>query len=141
MSQYPEEPQNVLFVFAHDGGQTDEQFNGKFDLRRFWVYDGSLYHRFLWNAEGIRFVRSQAYLPKFSVGICLELNPGERQALEEEAAGYGIAIPFFESEEECREANLLIQHDQMIYDQTVPGGYFYIGNGLERSKGNEEEND
>jgi hypothetical protein len=140
MSRLPEESQNVLFVFSQDGPY-DEQNGSQTDSGHYWVYDGKVYHRFLWNAEGIRFIRSQAYLPKYVVGNCLFLSAWERQELEWETARVGIKIPIFDSEEECSDTNLLIQHDQLIYDQGVPAGFFYIGKGMERSKENGEESD
>ncbi len=96
------------------------------DSGNFWVYENNLYHRFLWNAEGVRYVRSQAYLPKFAVGKCVPMSPMQRNELEREAARFHLRFPFFDSETECWDYYLWVHPDQLIFDQTMPGGYFYL---------------
>jgi hypothetical protein len=124
MSQAPEESQDFLFVyFQNDSGP-------------FWIYDGNYYHRFLWNTEGVRFIRSQSYLPKYTIGKCIYINNDQRQALSYEAALYNLQVTFFDSEHECNDYYASVHRDQLIFDQTVPGGFFYLDNGMKRPKEN-----
>jgi hypothetical protein len=73
--------------------------------------------------------------------MCISIDALQRQALEEEAARVGIGIPFFDSEAECSDYHRQVRHDQVIYDQTVPAGYFYVGKGMKRSKESGEDGD
>jgi hypothetical protein len=122
MSHLPDEFQSFLFAYIQDNSD------------HLWVYDGNLYHRFVWNTEEVRFIRSQPYLPKYTIGQILCLNDAQRKALESEAAWYDLFIPFFVSEEECIDYSLTVRHDQLIFGQTSPGGYFYLNNGMKRSR-------
>ncbi len=129
MSYLPEETQCFLFVYFLENSD------------RFWVFDGQQYHRFVWNVEGVRFIRSQTYLPKYTIGQPLFLDSIQRQALESEAAWNDLFIPFFDSEDGCIEYSLSVRNDQMIFDQTAPGGYFYLDTGMKRSRRNKGDNE
>ena len=107
-----EESKNALFVYTQD------------DSGRFWAYDGASYHRFLWRSEGLWFIRSQAYLPQCSYGKCLMMDDRQRADLEREAGSHSIHLPFFASELECKSYAVSVRQDQMVFDCTVPAGYF-----------------
>ncbi len=116
MVEKAEESKNALFVYTVD------------DSGSFWVFDGANFHRFLWHSEGLWFIRSQDYLPEYSFGKCLTLNIEQRQEIENEVAGHGITLPFFDNEIECNSFALLVSQNQVIYDCALPGGYFYTAN-------------
>jgi len=109
-----EESKNALFVYSLD------------EAGNFLVFDGAYYHRFLWHAEGLWFIRTQDFLPKYSYGECLTLNDEQRFALESEAARYGITLPFFDNEAECNNFALRVPQNQFVFDCTMPGGYFVM---------------
>jgi len=108
-----EASKNVLFVYTVD------------DSGNFWIFDGTHYQHFLWNSEGLWFIRSQFYLPKYSYGKCLAFNNQQRQEIEREAARYDIFLPFFDSEGECQNFVTLVPQNQLVFDCTFPGGFFY----------------
>ena len=108
-----EESKNALFVYTLD------------DSGRFWVYDGASYHRFLWRSEGLWFIRSQFYLPQCSYGKCLMMSDPQRADLQFEAGRHGIVLPFFATELECKSYAASVRQNQLVFDCTVPGGYFY----------------
>jgi hypothetical protein len=109
-----EDLKNVLFVYSVD------------DSGNFWIFDGGQYQRFLWNSTGLWFIRTQAYLPKYSYGKCLAFDTQQRQAIESEAAGYDIHLPFCDSEGECQNFALMVPQGQLVFDCTFPGGFFYF---------------
>ena len=113
MGRFTDATQNALFVYTQD------------DSGRFWVFDGRLFHRFMWNQEGLWYIRTQVYLPECSYGKCLTMNDHQRQVLEEEAARHKIALPIFDNEAACTGFAVSIQHNQFVFDCTYPGGFFY----------------
>jgi len=104
---------NVLFVYSVD------------DSGNFWIFDGVQYQRFLWNSTSLWFIRSQDYLPKYSYGTCLPFDHQQRQEIESEAARYGIHLPFFDNERECQSFAISVPQSQLVFDCTLPGGFFY----------------
>ena len=104
---------NVLFVYSVD------------DSGNFWIFDGVQYQRFLWNSTSLWFIRSQDYLPKYSYGPCLPFDHQQRQEIESEAARYGIYLPFFDNEGECQSFAISVPQNQLVFDWTLPGGFFY----------------
>jgi hypothetical protein len=105
---------DVLFVYTRDGSG------------HFWVFDRSLYHRFLWNAQGLWYIRSQTYLPEYSFGKCLLLDGDQRKALENESSRHHISLAFFENEAACNHFAVLVHQEQYVFDCTYPGGFFIL---------------
>ncbi len=105
---------NALFIYSQD------------ESGNFWVFDGHVFHRFLWNSEGLWFIRSQSYLPPYSFGKCLALTVEQRQLLEEEAFRHHISLPFFSSESDCNHFAVSSQKNQFVFDCTFPSGYFLM---------------
>jgi hypothetical protein len=112
--------QNALFIYSRDNSG------------RFWVYDGIQYHHFFMDPQRFWYVRSQAYLPAFCVGSCAAFDAKERQSMEAEVAPYHITLPFFSTQEDCSKFAQLAQHEQVIFDQTFPAGFFYANNNLQK---------
>jgi len=108
-----ENSKNVLFVYSVD------------DSGNFWIFDGAQYQRFLWNSTGLWFIRSQAYLPKYSYGNCLPFTDQQRQEIESEAGRYNIYLPFFDNEGECQDFAISVPQSQLVFDCTLPAGFFY----------------
>jgi hypothetical protein len=113
---------SALFVYIQDNSG------------RFWAYDGRQYHRFLWNQQGLWYVRSQSYLPQYVVGRGMPLTLEQRLLLESEAARYQIVLPFFKNEEDATRFALTAQHEQFIFDRSFPAGYFTAEGDIKRRK-------
>ena len=108
------ESTNTLFVYTRD------------DSGNFWVFDGFVFHRFLWTSEGLWFIRSQPYLPACSFGQSLTMTRYQRLALEDEAMQHHVSLPFFANEAQCNNFAIQSRQNQFVFDCTVPSGYFYL---------------
>jgi hypothetical protein len=118
--------QHALYIYLRDESGT------------FWVFDGWQYCRFVWKEEAVWFVRAQAALPAYAVGVCILLNEPERELLEQEAARFNLRLHFYASAEACQQQAGLEAGEPYVFDRTAPAGYFHFGEKMERPFGDQE---